>query len=192
MLSISAATTLIILDLDGTLAIMPIDWAGIKRALADAFQNTSFTNLSEGVREVSNRYGDEGRGRCFEIIRRFEKESVSGITPVQEVLNVLGIDRGKKLFAICSNNMHATIDDVVHALGLDDAFTAVVGRDDVLEPKPSPEGLLKILCELDVPAEQAFFIGNQESDRQAGANAGIETIIIAPFWTSFPTTGASG
>lgn len=192
MIAVPAATSLIIVDLDSTLAILPIDWVGMKRALADSFRDTAFTNLSEGLRDVSSRYGEEGRRECFNVIRKFEKESISGMTPVQEMLDVIETYRGKKFFAICSNNMHATIDDVVHALGFGDVFSALVGRDDVLESKPAPEGLHKILCQLHVPAEQAVFIGNQESDRQAGSNAGIETIIIGPFWNSFPTTDASG
>jgi HAD superfamily hydrolase (TIGR01549 family) len=179
MIPVPAGRKLIIFDLDGTLAIMPIDWQGMKRALAEAFHDVSFAQLSEGVREVSRRYGDSGTRRCFEVIRAFEKASIPDITPVADVLDVLQSHRRSAAFAICSNNMCATIHDVLHTLGLSEHFSVLVGLDDVLEGKPAPEGLLRILGQLQVSADEALFIGNRFTDAQAGAKAGIETIIIA-------------
>jgi HAD superfamily hydrolase (TIGR01549 family) len=178
MIDVPPGRRLIILDLDGTLVVLPIDWQRMKQALAEAFPDVSFAQLSAGVRTATHRYGTSGRQTCFEVIRRFEREGLPGMTPVREVLDLVAARRGDARFAICSNNMHDTIDDVVFALGLGDAVDAIVGRDDVVECKPDPEGLLKILDELRVPATDAVFIGNHSSDAAASAPVGIQTILI--------------
>jgi HAD superfamily hydrolase (TIGR01549 family) len=178
MIDVPAGRRLIILDLDGTLVVLPIDWQGMKQALAEAIPDVSFAQLSAGVRTATHRYGASGRRTCFEVIRRFERESLPGMAPVREVLDLVAARRGEARFAICSNNLHETIDNVVGALGLRDTVGPLVGRDDVVECKPDPEGLLKILDDLRVLAVDAVFIGNHSSDAAAGARAGIQTILI--------------
>lgn len=180
MIRVPAGTKLVIIDLDDTLARIPIDWQGMKRALAEAFPDASFAYLSRGLREVNSRHGQLGMTECFDVIRRFERNGVPGMQPVQEVLEMVQTNRKKLLFAICSNNMHSTIEDVVHTLGFEGVFSALVGRDDVVESKPAPEGLLKILATLQVAAEEALFVGNHADDEQAGEAAGIRTIVITP------------
>jgi phosphoglycolate phosphatase-like HAD superfamily hydrolase len=180
MIPVPMGRKLIIFDLDGTLAIMPVDWQGMKHALAAMFPGVSFTPITEGLRDVARRYGDGGTSRCFEVIRDFERSSVSGTVPVPEAVELIRAHSGTAAFAVCSNNMCATIHDVLHTLGLSEHFSVLVGLDDVVEGKPAPEGLLRILGQLQVSAKEALFIGNRHTDAQAGANAGIETIIIAP------------
>lgn len=178
MIDVPSGCRLIILDLDGTLALMPIDWAGMKAALAERFPETSFAQLTAGLRDVERRHGAAGRSACFEVIRRFERASLDGTLPVDPVLALVVAHRGRAQFAVCSNNLHATLDDVIGAMGLGDDFALLIGRDDVEESKPSPEGLMKILDALQVRAEDAVFIGNHQSDAEAGARAGIRTIVI--------------
>jgi phosphoglycolate phosphatase-like HAD superfamily hydrolase len=190
MIPVPAGRKLIIFDLDGTLAIMPIDWQGMKRALVQAFPIVSFTPIADGLHEVARRYGDGGTARCFDVIREFEKQSVSGTVPVPDVIELIRAHGGTAAFAVCSNNLRATIHDVLHALGLSEYFSVLVGLDDVLEGKPAPEGLLRILGQLQASADEALFIGNRHTDAQAGASAGIETIIIAPCPVRGPLTDA--
>jgi beta-phosphoglucomutase-like phosphatase (HAD superfamily) len=152
----------------------------MKRALGDAFPDASFTQLSRGLREVSDRHGEHGRSHCFDVMRTFESHSIGGLRPVQQVLDLIEQYRGKVLFAICSNNMHATIHEAVRAMALDGVFRVLVGRDDVSESKPAPEGLLRILATLQVTADEALFVGNHADDERAGAAAGIRTVVISP------------
>jgi phosphoglycolate phosphatase-like HAD superfamily hydrolase len=129
---------------------------------------------------VSDRHGEHGLSRCFDVMRTFESHSIGGLRPVQQVLDLIEQYRGKVQFAICSNNMHGTILDVVRALALEGVFSVVVGRDDVSESKPAPEGLLRILATLQITPDKAFFVGNHADDERAGAAAGIRTVVISP------------
>ena len=180
MIGVPTGTKLVILDLDDTLVRMPIDWSGMKRALGEAFPDASFIQLSRGLREVSDRHGDRGLTQCFDVMRTFERDGVARVRPVPEVLDMVQQHRGKVLFAICSNNMHATIDEAVRALALDGVFSVLVGRDDVSASKPAPEGLLRILATLQVTPDEAFFVGNHADDERAGTAAGIRTVVISP------------
>ncbi|HSM37678.1 MAG TPA: HAD family hydrolase [Longimicrobiales bacterium] len=64
-------------------------------------------------------------------------------------------------------------------LALVDAFDVVVLDDDVLAPKPDPEGLRLALRELGLEAAEAAYVGDTASDMAAAAAAGIWPILAA-------------
>lgn len=55
-------------------------------------------------------------------------------------------------------------------------FDASVTGDDVKSPKPDPEGLLKVIEQCGSRPESTLFIGDSDSDVEAGQRAGVETI----------------
>lgn len=59
-------------------------------------------------------------------------------------------------------------------------FPVIVTDNELSEPKPSPEGLLKALRQLKIPAAQAFYIGDSLSDMQAAHAAGVKP--VAALW----------
>jgi pyrophosphatase PpaX len=63
--------------------------------------------------------------------------------------------------------------------GLGD-FAVFVGDDDVTEAKPSPEGLRLALHRLDVPAEEALYVGDSIPDATAARDAGVR--FAAALW----------
>jgi HAD superfamily hydrolase (TIGR01509 family) len=63
--------------------------------------------------------------------------------------------------------------------GLGD-FAVFVGDDDVTEAKPSPEGLRLALRRLDVPAEEALYVGDSIPDATAARDAGVR--FAAALW----------
>lgn len=76
------------------------------------------------------------------------------------------------------------IDLVKHGLdlfGLLDYFDVLIGPDDIKNPKPDPEGILKALDmlkedrELDEIKKHALYIGDNKSDIEAAKNAGIRS-----------------
>ncbi|MBU2099685.1 HAD family hydrolase [Candidatus Micrarchaeota archaeon] len=56
-------------------------------------------------------------------------------------------------------------------------FDYIVTANDVIEPKPSPEGILKVLKEFKVKPEETIFIGDAIGDLKAGQSAGVKTLI---------------
>ena len=62
------------------------------------------------------------------------------------------------------------------ALGLVSFFDCIVAGDDVMKPKPDPEGILLVLNTLHVNANEAIFIGDSDADILAGKQADVRTI----------------
>jgi len=67
--------------------------------------------------------------------------------------------------------------------GLEDAFTVVVGADDVTNPKPHPEPVLTALERLDRRPAEAVFIGDSRHDLECGRAAGVATAAV--LWGPF-------
>ena len=57
-------------------------------------------------------------------------------------------------------------------------FSVVVGGEEVTHLKPDPEGVLFILKETNVSADNAIIIGDMEMDFLAGKRAGIKTGVV--------------
>ena len=68
-------------------------------------------------------------------------------------------------------------------LGLLDAMEVIVGADDVTNPKPHPEPLLKAATALGVDPRAAIYVGDSRHDIQSGRAAGMRT--AAALWGPF-------
>lgn len=87
--------------------------------------------------------------------------------------------RGFKL-AVCSNKRVEFTRQLVHALGLGEYFTCVLGPDDVAgRAKPDPAMLLEGLRRLEVSARDAVYVGDMIVDVQTARAAGVEVWIIS-------------
>ncbi len=68
-------------------------------------------------------------------------------------------------------------------LGLDGAMDVLVGADDVVNPKPHPEPLLKALDQLEADPRSAIYVGDSVHDMESGRAAGMRT--AAALWGPF-------
>ncbi|MBP1751744.1 MAG: superfamily hydrolase [Geobacteraceae bacterium] len=93
---------------------------------------------------------------------------------VREALALLR-DRGFRL-AVISNKNEVLCRKVIHALGVDGYFEAVVGADTTPFRKPSPEPVLRLLHDFGVAPAQAAIIGDSINDVAAGQAAGVVTV----------------
>ena len=59
-----------------------------------------------------------------------------------------------------------------------DQIKFIVGREDVKSWKPNPEGLFMIQNHFGVFKEEMIFMGDSDTDIEAGKNAGIEAYYI--------------
>lgn len=71
----------------------------------------------------------------------------------------------------------------LRAFGMDGYFDGMVSADDVARPKPDPEPVLKALEALELPAQEALFVGDSLFDLQAGRAAAVHT--AAALWGPF-------
>lgn len=67
---------------------------------------------------------------------------------------------------------------LLRELGLDSFFATVVYGDDLPTHKPDPAGLKEIMRRLNVPAEEALFVGDADVDVFGGVACGVDTVLI--------------
>ena len=68
-------------------------------------------------------------------------------------------------------------------MGIEEEFEVVIGADDVVEPKPHPEPVLKAMERMKVRREETVYIGDSVHDMESGRAAGVRTagVLWGPF-----------
>ncbi|WP_422122750.1 pyrophosphatase PpaX [Planococcus sp. X10-3] len=122
--------------------------------------------------------------RTEELIKEYRElnlalhdEMVSVYDGVEETLHLLKM-RGLKL-AIVSTKKRSTILHGLRLMGVSELFDTVISLDDVENPKPDPEPILKALKELSSSAAESLMIGDNSHDIEGGKNAGVRTAGVA-------------
>lgn len=105
------------------------------------------------------------------------------VTPALTRLMEERIKRG-----IISNAYQKEIEQICDVAGLDDHFFDItVGADTVQRPKPHPEIFLYALRKLEVPPEQAIYVGDKlEKDYRAAQSVGMIPLLIVRENTEVP------
>ena len=83
--------------------------------------------------------------------------------------------RPRKL-AVLTNKPVVPSRAIVDALKLAPYFSQVYGGNSFATKKPDPEGALRLLEEIGVPAAQAAMVGDSHTDVETGRNAGLWTV----------------
>lgn len=182
---------LVIFDLDETLLRIPADWDLVKKEVIaygkkEGVQFDEKAHIIPLSAAVSNT--DERKNEVDSIWRKHELEAVEkkGVERYPKAEEFVKSLHGKGLkLAIASNNNHATIAAALEKAGISDCFAMLVGRDDVMNPKPAPDMLLMLAWKFKLSKEDIVFIGDSANDAEAGKAAGIRTILAKP-GSSFP------
>ena len=95
---------------------------------------------------------------------------------IKELLFTLK-NRGKKLAVATNAYRGSTIESLTH-LDVYTLFDAIACYDDVLQGKPHPDMLYKLLDELDINEKEAIFIGDGPRDEMAAKAANIDYIMV--------------
>ncbi len=93
-----------------------------------------------------------------------------GITPLLQKLRASG-----RRLAVVTAEERALMEFNLATLGLKDFFDILVSRDDVLKPKPDPEGIHLAMREMKTKPRESIMVGDAASDILAGRNAGLRT-----------------
>ncbi|MFD1032101.1 pyrophosphatase PpaX [Metaplanococcus flavidus] len=122
--------------------------------------------------------------RTEELIKEYRElnlalhdEMVSVYDGVEETLHLLK-ERGMKM-AIVSTKKRDTILHGLRLMGVSELFDTVISLDEVENPKPDPEPILKALKELSSGAAESLMIGDNSHDIEGGKNAGVRTAGVA-------------
>jgi HAD superfamily hydrolase (TIGR01509 family) len=97
--------------------------------------------------------------------------------PVPGLYEVLD-ELGRSYRLAMASNRGRTLNEVARRFGLDRHLQCVVGVLDVTRPKPEPDMLLACLERLGARADEALFVGDAESDREAARGAGMAFVAV--------------
>ncbi|MGH7592184.1 MAG: HAD family hydrolase [Gemmatimonadales bacterium] len=90
--------------------------------------------------------------------------------------------RGVRLGLVTSKNRSGA-ERGLRVIGLDGAFTVIVGSDEVVNAKPHPEPVLKAMALIGGRADSTVYIGDSTHDMESGRAAGVRTAAV--LWGPF-------
>jgi HAD superfamily hydrolase (TIGR01549 family) len=133
-------------------------------------------------RILLNLLQDEARAaQAYEFYRKHQTELAPrtqvypGIPSLLQRADEAGIPLG-----IVTGRHRLDLDILLQPHGLLRYFQVIVTDNELAQPKPSPEGLLRALSALRVAAPQSFYIGDSPTDIQAAQAAGV--MAVAALW----------
>jgi HAD superfamily hydrolase (TIGR01549 family) len=184
----------VILDNDGVLTALT-DWTVMERAVQDAFrdvgvvdpdpqdvENLVFGVTPEILETVAGRYGLSPRTLWYRRDLRSslvqEREIRAGRKPLYP--DVEALSRIDRPLGIVSSNQSRTVETILDQYDLHGRFESVYGRemhpDSLARKKPDPHYL--DLAIADLGATNPLFVGDSESDVQAAAAAGVDSVFL--------------
>lgn len=83
--------------------------------------------------------------------------------------------KGHTSLAVCTNRA-SSMDMIIEDFGLTGYFDYIMTASQVINPKPHPEPLLKVLDYFKVEPGEALFVGDGEVDMQSANSAGVPFI----------------
>ena len=179
---------LIIFDLDGTLIDSSDDiaWAANMTLVYMGYNEMDLDAIKEGIgwgvkTLLQKLMPQEGPERIDEARVKFLEYYWDHLTVntilypgVRETIDYFK-DHDKKM-AIVTNKPIKFTEKILNELALKDFFLMVLGGDSLVNRKPDPEPVEKVISTLGVTKGKTVFVGDSKVDGETGKRAGIFTI----------------
>jgi phosphoglycolate phosphatase len=177
-------TTLVLFDLDGTLADTLSDIAAaLRRArssvgLGDVDDDAIRAAVGHGIRHLVEHTATDAPQLWDALVDRFRSEYRRGLVvdtaPYPGVPELLDALRTRRLpMAILSNKPHDMTQIVVEKLFASWPFSAIFGAREGHAKKPDPSSALEIAGIAGVDPSRCIFVGDTEADMQTAQAAGM-------------------
>lgn len=144
----------------------------------EAAGDRELSRIEEGM-EVYGRIFDEN---CTYLVTPYE-----GITETLKQMK----DKGIKL-AVLSNKPHQQTQKVVERIFGEDVFDCVQGQKEGIARKPDPDGIYRLLEEMQAGREECLYVGDSEVDVETGRNAGVRMVGVSWGFRSREVLRAAG
>ena len=179
---------LIIFDLDGTLIDSSDDiaWAANMTLVYMGYNEMDLDAIKEGIgwgvkTLLQKLMPQEGPERIDDARVKFLEYYWDHLTVntilypgVRETIDYFK-DHDKKM-AIVTNKPIKFTEKILNELALKDFFLMVLGGDSLMNRKPDPEPVEKVISTLGVTKGKTVFVGDSKVDGETGKRAGIFTI----------------
>ena len=181
------AARLLVFDLDGTLVDSKEDLANAVNVALESFDLPPLPNpviysyVGDGASALIRRALPPEKADLLlpAVLDRFlayyRRHLLDTTRAYPGVVGALRKWAGMYRMAVLTNKGVAMTREILSGLSLDGHFFEVRGGDSFGTKKPDPEGLLHILREAGVEAQEAIMIGDSRNDVQAGRAAGTVT-----------------
>jgi HAD superfamily hydrolase (TIGR01549 family) len=178
----------LLFDMDGTLFDLNVDWMNIKLFIAQKYEERHgtplpFTSFLPLFHYLQDNQMQEDVQIYMDYLKMKELEGASQFAEptwlIKERWDQLrNINPSIKNFGIVSSNFHQTVLAVLEKYNMHNQFQIIIGRDDVQQLKPFPEGLLKCLDYFKTAPERCLYVGDMPSDGDAAGKANMHYIDI--------------
>ena len=180
------AARLLVFDLDGTLVDSKVDLANAVNVALESFDLPPlphpmiYSYVGDGATVLIRRaLPPEKADLLPEVLDRFlayyRRHLLDTTRAYPGVVGALRKWAGIYRMAVLTNKGAAMSREILAGLSLDGYFLDVLGGDSFGTKKPDPEGLLHIVREAGVEAEETIMVGDSRNDVQAGRAAGAVT-----------------
>jgi phosphoglycolate phosphatase len=169
---------LVVLDLDGTVCRLDVDWGALRARLAAIAARAGILPAGHhcgvlAIVEAAHRSGHAFVARELEWTLGAAELAGAGRCEVNEaLLEWLGREAAAAELSVLSLNSPAAVERALARAGLGRRMGWVVGRGDA-RPKPDPQGLELLLARHGVDAGDALFVGDSVSDQACASSAGV-------------------
>lgn len=189
--------SILIFDLDGCL----IDSSDVqKKALFESYAAVVGDNKCPSYEEYIKHTGDSIDNvlkkmglpeEMAHIYRRVSRNSINMVKVNWELIELIRAYREADFsIAISTGKDHDRAIEILSHSKIQGLFDLVVGADDVLNPKPSPDSVILVLEKLKVEKSQAVMIGDGQNDILCAQRAGIKSILTKWYECNLDITGA--
>ena len=182
----------LIFDCDGTLVdTMPLHFLAWKKALAQV-----------GLHMPEERFYQFAGAPTVEIIRTLAREqkvavdadkaadlkehiyvaSLEDAEPIHSVIAIARRERGRRKLGVASGGWKRIVKQTLTGVGMEDAFDAIVGTDEVAHGKPAPDLFLKAAQLIGVPPAECLVYEDGDLGIEAAKRAGMEVIDVRPWY----------
>ena len=80
---------------------------------------------------------------------------------------------------IVTNKIHSLTEYALTCIDLENIFDLIIGINDVWEPKPSGEGILKAIEYFKTDKKHTLYVGDNKSDLDTANNAGVDCCLVS-------------
>jgi beta-phosphoglucomutase family hydrolase len=178
----------LIFDMDGTLAdTMPTHFIAWSRSMAEQnieFSEERFYALGGVPALVIVEMLAKEQGRTVDARAVAEAKEVlflkllKNVQPIALVKAIAEFHRELLPMAVATGSQKWVAEKILNALGIRDWFGAVVGADDVTEPKPAGETYLRAAELIGVDPKRCHAFEDTELGMESARNAGMAVINI--------------
>jgi len=176
----------ILFDFDGTLAdTLPICFYSFQKVF-NKYDNRNISN-----QEIISMFGPSEVGiikqnlQCKDRINEaiadfyfhYDEEHKHFVGKNIEVNDLISLIHNNGIMTgIVTGKARRSFEISVKHLFSQDLFKVTITGDDVVDPKPHPEGILKAIEILGCSPQETLFVGDSNADIEAGKRAGVKTV----------------